>query len=185
MLPPAVNTNRAVNLADPRDEDRWHMKSGIKNSCRAGSSFSRMGQHFLIAMGMILISLCVGIFGYAFFEKMSFLDALLKRRDDPGRHGAHHDLEDRGGKNSSRPCMPSSPLSSSSGLLASSLPPLSTGCCTASIWTRRIQHPPETFPRPIPPHRRQAYTGLYYLRTNSDNHKQPGGLAWIFQNTSP
>jgi len=59
---------------------------------------SRMGQHFLIAMGMILISLCVGIFGYAFFEKMSFLDALLNAAMILGGMGPITTLKTVGGK---------------------------------------------------------------------------------------
>jgi hypothetical protein len=59
---------------------------------------SRLGRHLLISLGIILVSLAIGVVGYWFFESMSLLDAPLNASMILGGMGPVSQLETAGGK---------------------------------------------------------------------------------------
>jgi ABC-type glycerol-3-phosphate transport system permease component len=58
----------------------------------------RISRHLLISIGIVLISLGIGVLGYWYFERMSFLDALLNASMILGGMGPVTQLATPGGK---------------------------------------------------------------------------------------
>lgn len=59
---------------------------------------SRLGRHLLISIGIIFVSLAIGVFGYWFFERMNCIDAVLNAAMILGGMGPVAQLETTGGK---------------------------------------------------------------------------------------
>jgi hypothetical protein len=58
----------------------------------------RLSHHLFLALGIVTFSLGIGIFGYWYFEDMSFLDALLNASMILGGMGPVAQLRSSGGK---------------------------------------------------------------------------------------
>jgi hypothetical protein len=58
----------------------------------------RLGLHFLVSMGLLVVSLGIGILGYRIFENLSWLDSLLNASMILGGMGEVAPLMTAGGK---------------------------------------------------------------------------------------
>ena len=60
--------------------------------------FMRMGYHFIFALGIVAISLAIGVFGYHYLEGLSWIDALLNSSMLLGGMGPVNPLRTTAGK---------------------------------------------------------------------------------------